>query len=306
MQHGHQVPEGLPEPGDGLRSQRDLGHEHDGTPAPRQGPPDQLDVDQGLPRTGHPVQKEGPAPVAQRGLETGQNLALAQRGSVRGFRTPRLAPKRIPHDDFFHHPHEPLLLQAPDHAAAETAFQHRGQRLAPPRAHQLFVRLALPPRPAEDPVQVREGTDRLDHAHHRSPRGRRLLPGRLRHAGGQHGAQHDPRRRHVVLGDPFGELHQLGPDGGFLVEHRGDIPHPPHLRPPTQHPPHQRAVPERHQHPRSRRGRSPCDPVRERTPHRNRKRHLHERTRPRGHHRVPRSLKNLPGEGRRPAAAPPP
>ena len=76
MQHGDAVPEARPEAADGLRRERDLGHEHDDAAAPLERRRGRLEVHLRLPAPRRALEQDVAAVGVQRGDDSFDGLAL--------------------------------------------------------------------------------------------------------------------------------------------------------------------------------------------------------------------------------------
>ena len=270
MQDRHEVPEGPAEAGDRLGRQRDLGDQHERTLAPPQHAADQLDVDERLARARDAVQEKRPAPPPQRPHHAAEHAALARGG---GWCIPlfhRLLTEGIAQHHFVRYANQALRLQPADHASAESLLGERRDGLSATRFEEPLEGFPLPLRPPEDPLELREGADRPHNpGDHPSPRRRRSRRG-------QHGAEHHPDRRHIILGNPAGEIQKFAADRGARIQHGEDIAHAGDIPPGAEHPPGEGAVAEGNLNARSGRRRRAGHPVGEQTAHRQRQRHLDE------------------------------
>ncbi len=180
VEDGYLVPEAGPEAGHGLGREGDLGHQDHRPPSP---PAHHLlqefDVDERLPRPGHPVEEEGGRILRVGGRHQAlQDAALGLgRREVRG-RGRGPVGEGVPEHLLLLHGDDPLLLEASDHRPAELPLSAEvGELRAPAPCFQELVGLPLAVRPGEELVpiaQVGEPAHDPDHL----PGLRGGLPGR--------------------------------------------------------------------------------------------------------------------------------
>ncbi len=223
VQHGDTL-ETLGEPLDGLRRQGDFGDQHDGALARTDNALDGADVDLGLARAGDTVDEaDAEFPFVQQAVDVVESVPLVfgehefarldrARGDVGGL---HVGPVNA-----MLNPDEPLLGEASEHRFANTGPRQRGGFRLRPGAEQVgedFHRLAGAGRKLHGRAGVRRrrGAEVNEHVH-RHPRG-------FLYRRGNHRAQRDADGRAVILGDPAGQVEQVGGDRKDLTHDFGDI-----------------------------------------------------------------------------------
>ena len=290
VEHRHKVAERAPEPSDGLRRERDLGHQHDRAFSPVQHVPKELHVHQGLAGARDPVQQERPAAASQRTPQPFQGASLVGRGhELRGRPGGPIAKRVHGHGFAFDGDHASLLHPA-NQVAAEPVLEQDLQRLPSAGFLKALVRLLLSLGLAEHALHLVQRADLARDHDHRAARDRRL-PRRVRHRRRQHGSQHQAQRRHVVVGRPQGQLPEIPGHRRLPVQHRDDSAQTRNLLSLPGDPSRHGAAPEGHLDARPHRGNASRDPVAERLVDRHRQRHLDQRvldrrTRPRAQRRL--------------------
>ena len=156
VEHRDQVPESLPEPLQGLGSEGDLRDQDDASATTLEHSPEQLDVDQRLPRPGDPVEKSRLPRPEHPGQAIDGLLLLPCRPELRRrARVPML--EWISEDLLFPDLCDVLGDESRDDRPAEARIEEGGEGEMATGRNQPIVGLSLARAPAEGPVQLLQG-----------------------------------------------------------------------------------------------------------------------------------------------------